>query len=138
MNRILYFSILFILFSNCSFNSKSNFWSKEKKLIEEKKNVKIYKFSKDKKSSIKELNKNVKLKINSKLSNNTTVNNLDNNDGMINFDGDLIKSSKYKFSKIKNFNKLEPDLIFHENGLYFFDNKGTIITFQLFQSSCHC
>ena len=130
MNRILYFSILFILFSNCSFNSKSNFWSKEKKLIEEKKNVKIYKFSKDKKSSIKELNKNVKLKINSKLSNNTAVNNLDNNDGMINFDGDLIKSSKYKFSKIKNFNKLEPDLIFHENGLFFFDNKGTILKFD--------
>ena len=130
MNRILYFSLLFILFSNCSFNSKSNFWTKEKKIIEEKKNVTIYKFSKDKKSLTKELNKNVKLKINSKLSNNTAVNNLDNNDGMINFDGDLIKSSKYKFSKIKNFNKLEPDLIFHENGLFFFDNKGTILKFD--------
>ena len=130
MNRILYFSLLLILFSNCSFNSKSNFWTKEKKLIEEKKNVTIYKFSKDKKNSIKELNKNVKLKINSKLSNDTTVNNLDNNDGMINFDGNLTNSSKYKFSKIKNFNKLEPDLIFHENGLFFFDNKGTILKFD--------
>ena len=37
MNRILYLSLLLILFSNCSFNSKSNFWTKEKKLIEEKK-----------------------------------------------------------------------------------------------------
>ena len=38
---------------------------------------------------------------------------------MINFDGDLKKSSKYKFSKIKNFNKLEPDLIFHEMDCFF-------------------
>ena len=130
MNRILYFSLLFILFSKCSFNSKSNFWTKEKKIIEEKKNVTIYKFSKDKKSLTKELNKNVKLKINSKLSNNSNLNNLDNNDGMIDFNGNLTNSSKYKFSKIKNFNKLEPDLIFHENGLFFFDNKGTILKFD--------
>ena len=130
MNRILYFSLLFILFSNCSFNSKSNFWTKEKKIIEEKKNVTIYKFSKDKKSLTKELNKNVKLKINSKLSNNSNLSNLDNNDGMIDFNGNLANSSKYKFSKIKNFNKLEPDLIFHENGLFFFDNKGTILKFD--------
>ena len=130
MNRILYFSLLFILFSNCSFNSKSNFWTKEKKIIEEKKNVTIYKFSKDKKSLTEELNKNVKLKINSKLSNNSNLNNLDNNDGMIDFNGNLTNSSKYKFSKIKNFNKLEPDLIFHENGLFFFDNKGTILKFD--------
>ena len=130
MNRILYFSLLFILFSNCSFNSKSSFWTKEKKIIEEKKNVTIYKFSKDKKSLTEELNKNVKLKINSKLSNNSNLNNLDNNDGMIDFNGNLTNSSKYKFSKIKNFNKLEPDLIFHENGLFFFDNKGTILKFD--------
>ena len=130
MNRILYFSLLFILFSNCSFNSKSNFWTKEKKIIEEKKNVTIYKFSKDKKSLTEELNKNVKLKINSKLSNNSNLNNLDNNDGMIDFNGNLTNSSKYKFYKIKNFNKLEPDLIFHENGLFFFDNKGTILKFD--------
>tara|TARA_Y100001970_G_scaffold190203_1_gene231273 strand:+ start:268 stop:1575 length:1308 start_codon:yes stop_codon:yes gene_type:complete len=130
VNRILYFSLLFILFSNCSFNSKSNFWTKEKKIIEEKKNVTIYKFSKDKKSLTEELNKNVKLKINSKLSNNSNLNNLDNNDGMIDFNGNLTNSSKYKFSKIKNFNKLEPDLIFHENGLFFFDNKGTILKFD--------
>ena len=49
---------------------------------------------------------------------------------MINYDGDLVKSSKYKFSKIKNFNKLEPDLVFHKNGLFFFDNKGTILKFD--------
>ena len=49
---------------------------------------------------------------------------------MINFDGKLINSSKYKFSRIKNFNKLEPDLIFHENGLFFFNNKGTILKFD--------
>ena len=130
MNKILYFSLLFILISNCSFNSKSNFWTKEKKIIEEKKNIKIYKFSKDKKISIKEVNKNIKLKINSKLSNNTSANNLNNNDGMVNFNGNLTNSSKYKFSKIKNFNKLEPDLIFHENGLFFFDNKGAILKFD--------
>ncbi len=130
VNRILYYFIFLIIISSCSLNTKSNFWTKEKKINQEKKNIKIYKFSKDKKKIIKEFNKNIKLKLNPKFSEESFINKLDNNNGMINYDGDLVKSSKYKFSKIKNFNKLEPDLVFHKNGLFFFDNKGTILKFD--------
>ncbi len=130
MNRILYICCFVFLISGCSLNSKSNFWTKEKKIIEEKKNVKIYKFSKNKKKSISEFNTNIKLNLEEKFFNISQVNNLDNNNGITSYEGNLINSSKYKFSKIKNFNKLEPDLIFHDNGLFFFDNKGTILKFD--------
>ena len=130
MNNIFFYILLLVFFSNCSFNSQSSFWTKEKKIKEQAKYIKIYKFSENEEISINEFNKDIKLKFNAKLLNNSFVNNLDNNNSMINYDGSLQKVSKYKFSKIKNFNKLEPDLIFHNNGLIFFDNKGTILNFD--------
>ena len=116
MNNIFFYILLLIFFSNCSFNSQSSFWTKEKKIKAQAKYIKIYKFSENEEISINEFNKDIKLKFNAKLLNNSFVNNLDNNNSMINYDGSLQKVSKYKFSKIKNFNKLEPDLIFHNNG----------------------
>jgi len=129
MNKLFYFLIFIIFLSNCSFNSNSNFWSKEKKIKEQIKNIKIYKINLKKDRIVKEFNTNVKLKLNNKFSNNSFINNLDNNNGAINYDGSLKKSSKYRFSKITNFENLEPELIFHKNGLIFFDNKGTILNF---------
>ncbi len=130
MNRVLYICFFVLLIAGCSLNSNSNFWTKEKKIIEEKKNVKIFKFSKSKEKNIREFNTDIKLKLDEKFFNISYVNNLDNNNGLTNYEGNLINSSKYKFSKIKNFNKLEPDLIFHDNGLFFFDNKGTILKYD--------
>ena len=130
MNNIFLYILLLLLFSNCSFNSKSSFWTKEKKIIEHAKHTKIYKFSEQEEHSINEFNKDIKIKFNAKLFKNSFINKLDNNNGIINYDGNLQKVSKYKFSRIKNFNKLEPDLIFHNNGLVFFDNKGTILNFD--------
>ncbi len=130
MNNIFLYILLLVFLSSCSFNSKSNFWTKEKKIKEQSKNIKIYKISENEKGEIKEFNKDIKLKLNPKLQKKIFVKNLSNNDGMINYDGNLEKVSKYKFSKIRNFNKLEPDLIFYNNGLIFFDNKGTILNFD--------
>ncbi len=129
MIKILFFSIFLIFLSNCSFNSSSNFWTKEKKIKEQNKNIKIYKLNQEKEVLVKEFNTNIKLKLNARLSKNSFIANLDNNNGIINYDGSLKKSSKFKFSKITNFENLEPELVFHKNGLIFFNNKGTILNF---------
>ena len=50
--------------------------------------------------------------------------------GVIDFPSTLKKISKYKFSKIKYFDQFEPEIIFHNNNLIFFDNKGSIIKFD--------
>ncbi len=129
MNKLLYFSIFVVFLSNCSFNSNSNFWTKEKKIKEESKNIKIYKINNEKEKLVKEFNTNVKIKLNSKTSNSSFIAKLDNNSGIINYDGGLKKSSKYSFSKIQNFENLEPEFIFHRKGLIFFNSKGTILNF---------
>ena len=53
-----------------------------------------------------------------------------NNDGRINFDGSLKKSSKYKFSKIENFYQSEPIISFNNDNIIFFDDKGTVLQFD--------
>ena len=122
MNKLLYFSIFLVFLYNCSFNSNSNFWTKEKKIKEESKNIKIYKINNEKEKLVKEFNTNVKIKLNSKTSNSSFIAKLDNNSGIINYDGGLKKSSKYSFSKIQNFENLEPEFIFHKKGLIFFNS----------------
>ena len=130
MNNIISYILLLLFFSSCSFNSKSSFWTKEKKIKEQASYIKVYSFSESKNISIKEFNKDIKLKFDAKLLKKSFINNQDNNNGFIDYDGNLNKVSKYKYSKIKYFNKLEPDLIFHKKGLIFFDNKGAILNFD--------
>ena len=77
-----------------------------------------------------ELNTNINLNLNSNKKKDDTLIKLTNNDGQYNFDGLLKKSSKYKFSKIKNFNQLEPVISFNKNNVIFFDNRGTILQFN--------
>ena len=48
----------------------------------------------------------------------------------MNFNGDLKNISKFNFSKIDNFDYFEPELVFHDNSLIFFDSKGSIIKFD--------
>ncbi len=46
-----------------------------------------------------------------KLKKNSFINNLTNNNSVVYFDGSLENISKYKFSKITNFNQYQPDLL---------------------------
>ena len=129
MSKILFLFLFFILLTNCSLNKNSKFWSETKNLKDE--NALNYEeiFPTDE-SLKKEFNSSLELKFKSKLSNNTSANNYLNNNRRLNFDGDLKKSSRYKFSKIKNFGKYEPELIFFEKDVIFFDNKGSILKFD--------
>ena len=128
MNKIISFIFVIFFFSGCSLNKNSKFWTtQDLEKLEEKKFEKIFD---DQKALGKELNTNISLNLISNTKKNNTLRNQTNNDGQYNFDGLLKKSSKYKFSKIKNFNQLEPVISFNKNNVIFFDNKGTILKFN--------
>ena len=127
MNNLFYFLIIVFFLSNCSLNKNSKFWTSTKK-IEEDSNFK--KILKENKVLEKTFNPNLKIKINSRPKNNLLDNFLKNNDGNINFDLNLKKVSRYKFSKLENFYQYEPVISFYEDNIIFFDNKGTILNFD--------
>jgi len=133
VNKLIFFFI-FIIISACSLNSKSKFWTKSEEITKDNNNlnnkVKKQEIFKKEKILKKEFNKNLKIKINSNLSSNYKNNINSNNSGLINFSGELKRSSRYKFSKIKNFYQYEPELIFDGSNLIFFENKGTILKFN--------
>ena len=133
MNKLIFFFI-FIFISACSLNSQSKFWTKSEEITKDNNNlnnkVKKQEIFKKKKILKKEFNTNLKIKINSNLTSNYKNNINSNNSGLVNFSGELKRSSRYKFSKIKNFYQYEPEIIFDESNLIFFENKGTILKFN--------
>ena len=133
MNKLIFFFI-FIIISACSLNSQSKFWTKSEEITKDNNNlnnkVKKQEIFKKEKILKKEFNKNLKIKIKSNSTSNYKNNINSNNSGLINFSGELKRSSRYKFSKIKNFYQYEPELIFDGSNLIFFENKGTILKFN--------
>ncbi len=129
MNKIISFIIFFIIITSCSFNQNSKFWSASQNIPEEKdSNFKEIFVTEE--SLEKELNSNLKIKLNNKVNNDLAVRNYFNNDGRLDYDGELKKSSRYKFSKIKNFYQYEPTVSLNKKNLIFFDDKGSIIQFN--------
>ena len=119
--------ILFLFLYNCSFDNKTGLWKNEKSIIENQ-NIKI--IFKDEEKLIKEINSDLKIKIISKSLNKSFANNLNNNNGRLNYNGNLKRLSKYKFSDIKNFDKTESEIIVHDENVIFFDNKGNLLKFN--------
>jgi len=129
VTKFLKIFLLFVFITNCSLDTKSNIWTKNKKIVKEKqKTIKL--LFKDEKSLDTEFNPQLKIKLSGKLINNSFINNFDNNNGRINYNGNLKKISKFKFSKIDHFDETEPEIIFSENNVIFFDNKGSILKFD--------
>ena len=126
MTKLLHLLIIFILISGCSFNKNSKFWTSKTELEIEKDEKFKEIFIKDKVNK-KELNPN--LKFNLDLTQKKYINELTNVE-KYNFNIKLEKSSKFRFSKIKNFHKYDPGLSFYDNNLVFFDNKGTVLQFD--------
>ena len=128
MTNFLKFILFFLIISGCSLSDKTGFWSKEKNLDKVQNEFKPF-FKKDKRF-LKEFNNDFNLKIDPSKINLNVEGYLDNNDGYIEYVGELKKVSKYNFSKIDNYEKIEPELIFFKNDVIFFDNKGTILSFN--------
>ena len=129
MNKIIIFLIYLIFITGCSLNDKSKFWTKSQNLKEESKNN--YKEILIKEEAFKkELNSNVTINLGKIINNNNKIRYYFNNDGRLNYNGILKKSSRYKFSKIKNFYQFEPEILFVNKDIIFFDNKGSILKFN--------
>ena len=129
MNKNFCLVIFFIFLIGCSIDNKSGIWSKNEKI----KSANQYKdiIFEDNKELSQELNKNIKIYLKDKYTLNNKKSNYNNNTGIKNYDGNLKQIKKIKFSKIKNFSKFKPDILFSKNGnIYFFNSKGTVIKFS--------
>jgi outer membrane protein assembly factor BamB len=129
VSNIFKYLAFLILLNNCSLDTKSRIWTSESDLISDRNNETQLFIKKE--PSNKQFNSQLKVKLTSKLINNSFVNNTSNNNGRVNYDGKLKKISKFKFSKINNFDYYEPELIFESDNLIFFNNKGSIMKFDL-------
>ena len=129
MNKKIIVIFIFFLTTNCSLNSQSKFWTKETEIKVQKNSIINEIFKKDDIFE-KEFNSDLKIKLSEKLIKDSFINNLNNNNGRTNYNGNLKKSSRFKFSKIDNFDFIEPEIIFSKNNIIFFDNKGSILKFD--------
>jgi len=130
VNKISFFFLILIFLTNCSLDTKTGLWSKSEKLSSEVNSVEEKLFE-DTEILEKEFNTELKIKLKNNFTRNSFVNNLSNNNGIIKYEGNLSKISKYKFSKISQFDHYQPELLItKENSLIFFDDKGTILNFS--------
>ena len=127
MNRLTILILLIFLLNNCSFNENSRIWNEKEKTSKNQNTVKKI-FTKNKKNTI-EFNKDLKLDFTKIETNNKVIDNK-NNYGSQNYSGPIDKIANYNFSKIKNINKLNFKPIFLNDGLIFFDKKGSIIRYD--------
>ncbi len=129
MNKIFQIFLIFLFLSNCSLDTKTGFWTSSERLESESKSTEI--IFKKTKIFEKEFNTDIKINLKNNYKKNSFINNLSNNNGIIDFDGKLNKISKFKFSKIKQFDFYQPELLISNKGtLIFFDDKGTIFNFD--------
>ena len=130
MNKIFNLFFLFLFFSNCSLDTKTGLWSQSENLSSENESVEEKLFE-DTEIYEKEFNEKLKIRLKNNFKKNSFVNNLLNNNGVIEYNGKLSKISKYRFSKISQFDYYQPELLITDkNTLVFFDEKGTILNFS--------
>ncbi len=129
MNKILIFLIYLSIATGCSLNKNSKFWT-ETKNIPQDENSKYKEIFVEEEALSKELNTNLPINFGNIINNDFSIKNYFNNDGRLNYNGALKKSSRYKFSKIKKFHQFEPEILFDNKNIIFFDNKGSILKFD--------
>ena len=130
MNNIFYLILLFLFISNCSLDNKTGFWTKSEKLNSEDQSIEKKLFE-DTKVYEKEFNPKFKIRLKNNFIKRSFVDNLLNNNGKIQFNGELKKVSKYKFSKINKFDQYQPELLItNQSNLIFFDKKGSLFNFS--------
>jgi len=127
VNRIIILIIALIFLNQCSFNENSRIWKDKENKLEAQKNIKKV-FLEDKKITT-EFNQELKLDLSIIKFNNKITDN-ENNYGSQNYEGVIDKIGNYKFSKFEDINQLNFKPIFLDDGLIFFDKKGSIIRYN--------
>ena len=126
MNKLTILLLSLFLLNNCSLNENSKIWKEKEKNLESKNIEKVFL---DKKIIVSEFNQELKLNLGEIQSNNKTIDN-QNNYGSQSYDGLIKKVGNYKFSKLENINQLNFKPIFLNDGLIFFDKKGSIVRYN--------
>ena len=127
MNRIIILIIVFFLINNCSLNESSKLWKDKENKVKNQKNIQKI-ISKDQ-EIVEELNPDLSLQISDIKTNNKIYDNK-NNYGSQKYEGNLNKVGQYKFSKLEGISQLNFKPIFLNDGLIFFDKKGSIIRYN--------
>ena len=112
--------------NNCSLNENSRIWKNKKDNSTNPKNIKKI-FSE--KKIITQFNQELKLDLANVKINNKVVDN-QNNYGFQDYSGSIDKVGNYKFSKLDDVNELNFKPVFLNDGLIFFDKKGSIIRYD--------
>ena len=129
MKNLFKLFFLIIIINSCSFNPNSTLWTKRTEI--KKDNILNTKQIVEKEKILKnELNNNLKINISNLKIENSQIKNFTNNNGRSHYEGSLKSISRYKFSKIQNFDQYEPEIAIDKNNIIFFDNKGNILKFD--------
>ena len=127
MNKLSLLILILLFVNNCSLNENQSIWKNKDIKSGNKKNIKEF-LIKDKISTA-EFNPQLKLDLTKINLNNHSVDNK-NNYGPFNYQGFLKKIGNYKFSKFNDIDKLDFRPTFLEEGIIFFDKKGSIIKYN--------
>ena len=127
MNKVLLLVLIFLIFSNCSENRKLGFLSKDNKNQSLNVNNKIILTKQIRPEQ--EFNANLYIKISNEKLNQSSQNN-QNDSGELAYEGGLQRIGKYKFSKFNDFDFINPNPLFYNKNLIFYDNKGAIIFYD--------
>ena len=127
MNKLIFTFIALFFLNNCSLNENSKIWNGNQNIINNNKNIK--KVFYEEKRIVSEFNQGLKLDL-SKIDINFNPINNQNNLGSQNFSGLLTKNEKFKFSKIEEKEHVKFKPIFFNDGIIYFDRKGTIIKYD--------
>ena len=126
MNRLLILTISLFFLNNCSLNENSSIWQNKEVDTKNPKNIKKV-FSE--KKVVTQFNQELKLDLSKIKINNKIVDNR-NNYGIQDYSGSIEKVGIYKFSKLDDVNHLNFKPLFLNDGLIFFDKKGSIIRYD--------
>ena len=127
MNRLLLIFIAIFLLNNCSFNENSRLWKDKEQPLENQENVTQI-FAEEQSVSL-ELNPDISLDLSNIKSSNKIVDN-QNNFGPLSYNGTLQKNGNFKFSKLENLDHFNLKPAFLNEGIIFFDNKGSVLRFN--------
>ena len=123
MNKTLLSVLILLILNNCSASKKVGFWDKDNKDQKQIENTKTI-LTKQVRLE-EEFNSNLYVKISNGKFNQNSLNN-QNDMGELAYEGVLEKIGKYNFSKFNDFDFINPNPLFYNKNLVFYDNKGAI------------
>ncbi|MDB9987190.1 PQQ-binding-like beta-propeller repeat protein [Candidatus Pelagibacter sp.] len=127
MNKALLSVLILLILNNCSASKKVGFWDKDNK---DQKQIENTKTILTKQARLEEeFNSNLYVKISNGKFNQNSLNN-QNDMGELAYEGVIEKIGKYNFSKFNDFDFINPNPLFYNKNLVFYDNKGTIIFYD--------